>query len=56
MIGLADKSVAELNALIVGLRARLACDPQHSPVEQIALSDAEWEIEKRRWRKDPSKP
>jgi hypothetical protein len=52
MIGLGDKSVAELEALATELRAGLARQVQRSPVEQIALEDIEWEIEKRHWRKD----
>ena len=56
MIGLGEKSVAELKAMIVDLRARLAHQVQRSPVDQIALEDIEWEIEKRRWRKEGSKP
>lgn len=51
-MGLAEKSAAELEALAADLRGRLARDPQHSPVEQIDLADVEWEIEKRRWRKE----
>jgi hypothetical protein len=52
MNGLGDKSVAELEALAADLRAELARQVPRSPVEQIALEDIEWEIEKRRWRKD----
>ena len=52
MTGLGDKSVAELETLAADLRAELALQVPRSPVQQIALEDVEWEIEKRRWRKD----
>jgi hypothetical protein len=52
MTGLGDKSVAELEVLAADLRAELARQVQRSPVEQIALEDIQWELEKRRWRKD----
>jgi len=55
MIGLGEKSVAELEALAADVHAGLARQVQRSPVEQIALEDIEWEIEKRRWRKEPAK-
>lgn len=47
MIGLADKSVAELEGLAQELRAMIALDPQHSRAD---LGDVEWELEKRKWR------
>ena len=51
MIGLDEKNVTELEALAVDLHERIARDPQHSGKERIELADIEWEIEKRRWRK-----
>ena len=47
MIGVAEKTLAELEALAADLRAEIAHSPECSPV---ALQDVEWEIEKRRWR------
>lgn len=51
MIGLDEKSVTELEALAADFRERIAQDPQNSGKERIELSDVEWEMEKRRWRK-----
>jgi hypothetical protein len=50
MIGLAEKGMAELEALAADFRKQIALDPQYSKAE---LGDIEWEIEKRRWRKEP---
>ncbi len=50
MIGLAEKSLAELESLAQELRAMIALDPQHSRAD---LGDVEWELEKRNWRKNP---
>jgi hypothetical protein len=50
MIGLAEKGLAELEALAADFRKQIALDPQHSRAE---LGDIEWELEKRRWRKEP---
>jgi hypothetical protein len=51
MIGLDTKSVTELQALATDIRERIAQDPEHSGKQRIELGDVEWEIEKRRWRK-----
>lgn len=53
MIGLAEKTLTELEALAADLRAEIARSPECSP---IALHDVEWEIEKRRWRSQLPKP
>lgn len=50
MIGLAEKALAELEAMAADFREQMALDPQHSPAE---LGDIEWEMEKRRWRREP---
>jgi hypothetical protein len=47
MIGLAEKSLAELETLAQELREIIARDPQHSRAD---LGDVEWEIDKRHWR------
>ena len=49
MIGMAEKTLAELESLAQDLRAMISRDPQHS---RAGLEDVEWEIEKRHWRKD----
>jgi hypothetical protein len=49
MIGMAEKTLAELESLAQDLRVMISRDPQHS---RAGLEDVEWEIEKRRWRKD----
>jgi chaperonin cofactor prefoldin len=49
MIGLAEKTLAELESLAQDLRAMISRDPQLSQAE---LGDVEWEMEKRHWRKD----
>jgi hypothetical protein len=49
MIGLADKTLVELEGLAQKLRAMISRDSQHSRAE---LGDVEWEIEKRLWRED----
>jgi len=49
MIGMADKTLAELESLAQDLRVMISRDPQHS---RAGLGDVEWEIEKRHWRKD----
>jgi hypothetical protein len=51
MIGLDTKSATELEALAVDFQERISRDPQHTGKERIELADVEWEIEKRRWRK-----
>ncbi len=51
MIGLADKSLEELESLAQELRAKLALDLHQSRAD---LGDVEWELEKRKWRKDAS--
>jgi len=51
MIGLAEKSVAELESLAQELRAMIALDPQQSRAD---LGDVEWELEKRKWRTSAS--
>jgi hypothetical protein len=51
MIGLDTKSVIELEALVTDIRQRIAQHPENSGKERIELGDVEWEIEKRRWRK-----
>ena len=51
MIGLDTKSVTELQALVTDIRERIEQDPEHSGKQRIELGDVEWEIEKRRWRK-----
>lgn len=48
MIGLADKSLAELESLAQQLRAMISLDSQ----SRADLGDVEWEMEKRHWRKD----
>jgi hypothetical protein len=57
MIGLAEKTLAELESLAQELRAMISRDPQHL---RDGLEDVEWEIEKRHWRNDsrphPNKP
>lgn len=50
MIGLAEKGLAELEAMAADFREQMALDPQHSRAE---LGDIEWEMEKRRWRREP---
>ena len=50
MIGLTEKGLAELEALVADFRKRIALDPQQSQAE---LGDIEWEIEKWCWRKEP---
>lgn len=50
MIGLAEKSLAELESLAQELREIIARDPQHSRAD---LGDVEWEIDKRHWRNPP---
>ena len=52
MIGLAEKTLAELESLAQELRARISDDPQHSRAD---LGDVEWELEKRYWR-DQARP
>jgi hypothetical protein len=52
MTGLDEKSLAELEAMSADFREQIERDPQHSRVEQVQLEDVEWEIEKRRWRRD----
>ena len=47
MIGLAEKTLAELESLAQEMRATMARDPQRPRAE---LGDVEWEIEKRHWR------
>lgn len=47
MIGLAEKTLPELEAMAAALRAEIARSPGCSPV---SLQDVEWEIEKRLWR------
>jgi hypothetical protein len=49
MIGLAEKTVAELESLAEELREMISRDPQHSRAD---LGDVEWEMEKRHWRND----
>ncbi|MGZ4825041.1 MAG: hypothetical protein ACXVZT_10495 [Terriglobales bacterium] len=49
MIGLAEKMLADLESLAEELRAAIVRDPQHPRAD---LEDVEWELEKRRWRKD----
>ena len=49
MIGLAEKTLAELESLAQELRALISRDPQHPRGE---VEDVEWEIEKRHWRSD----
>jgi hypothetical protein len=49
MIGLEKKTVAELESMAEELRAVISRDPQHTRAD---LEDIEWELEKRRWRKD----
>ncbi len=49
MIGLAEKTLAELESLAEELRAVISRDPQHPRAD---LEDVEWDLEKRRWRKD----
>jgi hypothetical protein len=49
MIGLAEKTLAELESLAQKLRAMISSDPQHP---RAGLEDVEWEIEKRNWRND----
>jgi hypothetical protein len=49
MLGLAERTLAELESLARELRAMISRDPQHSRAE---LGDVEWEIEKQLWRKD----
>ncbi len=51
MIGLAEKSVAELESLAQELRAMIALNPEQSRSD---LGDVEWELEKRKWRRDAS--
>jgi hypothetical protein len=47
MIGLAEKSLAELESLAQELREIIARDPQHSRAD---LGEVEWEIDKKHWR------
>jgi hypothetical protein len=49
MIGLAERTLAELESLAQELREMTSRDPQHSRAD---LGDVEWEMEKRQWRKD----
>jgi hypothetical protein len=49
MIGLAEKTLAELETLAQELCDMISRDPQHSRAD---LGDVEWEMEKRHWRKD----
>jgi len=49
MIGLAEKTLPELESLAEGLREVISRDSQHPRAD---LEDVEWELEKRRWRKD----
>jgi hypothetical protein len=49
MIGLAEKTLAELESLAEELREMIARDPQYSRAE---LEDIEWEMEKRLWRNE----
>ena len=49
MIGLAEKTLAELESLAQELRAMISRDPRHS---RAGLEDVEWEIDKRHWRND----
>lgn len=49
MVGLAEKTVAELESLAQELREVVSRDPQHPRAE---LGDVEWEMEKRNWRRD----
>ena len=49
MIGLAEKTLAELESLALEQRARILSDSQHS---RAVLEDVEWKIEKRHWRGD----
>jgi hypothetical protein len=51
MAGLAEKSRAELEALVADLGERIARNPQGSAQERIELGDVKWELEKRDWRK-----
>jgi hypothetical protein len=46
------KSLVELEAISADFRVQIARDPQHSHIEQIQLENVEWEIEKRRWRRE----
>ncbi len=47
-----EQSLAELEAMSADFREQIARDPQHSRVEQVQLEDLEWEMEKRRWRRE----
>jgi hypothetical protein len=49
MIGLEEKTLAELESLAQKLRAMISSDPQYP---RAGLEDVEWEIEKRNWRND----
>jgi hypothetical protein len=49
MIGMAEKTLAELEGLAQELHEMISRDPQHSRAD---LGDVEWEMEKRHWRKD----
>jgi hypothetical protein len=49
MNGLAEKTLVELESLANELRETISHDPQHPRAE---LENVEWEIEKRRWRRD----
>jgi hypothetical protein len=49
MIGLAEKTLPQLESLAEELREVISRDSQHPRAE---LEDVEWELEKRRWRKD----
>ena len=52
MTGLDEKSLTELEAMSADFREQIARDPQHSRVEQVQLENLEWEMEKRRWRRE----
>ena len=47
-----EQSLAELEAMSAGLREQIARAPQQSGPEQVQLQDVEWEMEKRRWRRE----
>jgi hypothetical protein len=47
-----EQSLAELEAMSTDFREQIARAPQHSRIEQAQLEDAEWEMEKRSWRRE----
>ena len=47
-----EQSLAELEAISADFREQIARAPQQSGPEQAQLQDVEWEMEKRRWRRE----